>query len=422
MPASAVRRSASLTTLALGATLPLFVLAFISLGVPGVPVSALPASHGEAPMSWSVAQTPSITPPNRESTAYLTGVSCPARDLCLATGNTWDFDVKASSYYQQPFIEHYDGRVWTLQHPSIPGAKPGKDRIPENQLNGIACATATWCVAVGEFSAISLATGLSAGPAGAVVEVYGRGHWSTVRAPAGVADPDAVSCPAPESCLVLGMSTKGNSVSYSYRSGRWSAAPFLSVIPGPDDDLRSLDCITMTACMAVGYASVGTAASSRMFAERFDGSYWEPASYITWSSGPTSSLSDISCEAPNNCLAVGAIAVGSWEGSRTPFDSVVESFSEASWRAVLTTSTTGAAAVTFGAVDCVGADCIVLGIGEDALVDDTEQGGKWTSASLALPRLTGSYLDSLACAQSSLCVAVGGTANEPLVLLGSRGG
>ena len=83
---------------------------------------------------WSIQATPN--PP--QGNGFLSGVACTSPSACTAAGVYQD-----SSGAAHPLAERWDGSSWAIQPtPRLPGGAMG-------QLIGVACTSATGCIAVG---------------------------------------------------------------------------------------------------------------------------------------------------------------------------------------------------------------------------------------------------------------------------------
>ncbi|MCU1493230.1 MAG: hypothetical protein JWO62_994 [Acidimicrobiaceae bacterium] len=382
---------------------------------------AAAASQQAAALPWFVVSSPTISLQGGQSRAYLDSVACASADSCLAVGITDNFYSQASAYASEYLVERYDGHSWTIAHPSLPGVTPAVGLLPENQLAGVSCPSTSYCMVVGTQSALSLTSGLGAGAAGAVVEVYNGKTWSAIRPPAGAGmGLDSVSCPGAGSCVVVGRSRNGDIVSYSYQNDRWSALTFIGAAPNVDDGFNSVSCASLSSCMVVGYAGAGTGASSHRFAELLTGRSWILAIDQAWQEGSTSGFAGTSCSSTRTCIAIGGAAVGPWRGASTPYSPIVEMFSADQWRALPAPPGLGSSGATLGGVACTAGRCVVVGTKPDEAVIDTSSNGRWGASSSSLPLPSGAHFSSLSCPTVSFCAAVGATAHQPLVVIGSN--
>jgi photosystem II stability/assembly factor-like uncharacterized protein len=143
-----------------------------------------------------------------------------------------------------------------------------------DDLNGISCATATTCVAVGA--------------TGTIVSTGDGGSSWTSRSSATSADLNGVSCPAQSQlCVAVGA---GGAILTSGDGGQtWSAQN-----SGTQRDLSGVSCPLVTTCYAVGAAGTIVHAT--------DGG----ASWSAQNSPTTQDLAGIACPGANTCYVTGA--------------------------------------------------------------------------------------------------------------------
>jgi hypothetical protein len=191
--------------------------------------------------TWTTVASPS---PPEESEPELFGVSCVSNDDCWAVG--WDRDPGAA---EQTLIEHYDGTGWSIV--SSPNTNDGG----ANLLNGVACANAAECWAVGGGT---LGTPL--------IEQYNGTAWAidtNVDAPGQASDLQAVTCTGPDACWAVGTTgptsgSESQTLIERYDGTAWERVPSPSPNPFPgsnfgEDYLYGVTCDTGNECWAVGH-------------------------------------------------------------------------------------------------------------------------------------------------------------------------
>jgi hypothetical protein len=102
-------------------------------GGPTVPL----AEHWDG-SRWAIEKTPK---PKRGKDSALYGISCASARACIAVGT---YNNRAGTGVT--LAERWNGTRWTVQ--KTPNPAHGKN----SSLNGISCATATGCIAVGNFT------------------------------------------------------------------------------------------------------------------------------------------------------------------------------------------------------------------------------------------------------------------------------
>jgi hypothetical protein len=104
---------------------------------------------------------------------------------------------------------------------------------------------------------------------------------------------------------------------------RWVVTPTDDPPHTPDADLVAVDCSSATSCVAVGYSV--TQSGPVPLVEWWNGSRWTMGSAPDVQGADGSALSDVSCTAPDDCIATGNFRhaspaehafTASWDGSR----------------------------------------------------------------------------------------------------------
>ncbi len=85
--------------------------------------------------TWSIQTTPT---PSGSTGSALLGVSCSASNACTATGVS-----VAASGTPQPFIENWNGLIWSVQSAAVPSGASA------SELTAVSCTSASACTAVG---------------------------------------------------------------------------------------------------------------------------------------------------------------------------------------------------------------------------------------------------------------------------------
>jgi hypothetical protein len=238
--------------------------------------------------SWTVVHAPN---PATSGGNTLMGVSCPSATACTAVGYSY-----ISGGFYRTFIESWDGTSWTVV-PS-PNPVPGGD-----YLDGVSCASATACMAVGYATKNSTAPGLSR----ALIESWDGTSWTIVDSP----NRDAadflyrVSCASAAACIAVGYSTNSSgtyrTLTESWDGTSWTIVP--SPNRGPEENyLEDVSCISATACTASG-ASFRSGTDSTTLIESWDGTSWTIVS--SPGRGTSSGLGSISCISATACMAAG---------------------------------------------------------------------------------------------------------------------
>ena len=217
--------------------------------------------------------------------SYLQGVSCATSTFCIAVGGT------ASSGTPNPVIEEYGGSTWVPVSSSNPGV----------ELTGVSCASVNWCMAVGSDNGYFYS------------ELYNRSGWSVPVSTLGnsASAMSRISCPSSTFCLAVG----GNVVSFDGQ--HWASVPSPTAVA-----LYEVSCVSETFCMALGQSS-----ANQSTPEVYDGSQWRTTSALEGQAF----LSAISCVSASFCVAAGTQGAGTFVG---------EIFNGSAWSMMQSVSTT----------------------------------------------------------------------------------
>lgn len=407
--------------------------------------------------SWAQESAP--VPAGATSTK-LEELSCTSSTACFAVGSYVDEnEVKKS------LAMHWNGSLWSLKSVPIPSG------AGLSELAGIACTTATDCVAVGSFVNSSEVTKTLAvvwngsswsivstpEPSGAELSqlqdiscraseactAVGQyfdskgeektlalrrttaGVWSIQTTPnqAGALSRSltAVSCPSGTACTAVGIVEQGRKelpIVIAWNGTTWSEQSIDSEALGASAiDLTSVFCSSTTVCEATGSVGYGRSAAPRNLAFHYNGTAWlvsEDGGYTRkWVSldtmERTSDLSSVSCPATQKCFAVGRL-VDDLDARRNQ----VASWSAGSWSAHSGPEPSGATLSELLGVSCASASsCWAVG----DFIDSSEvqkplitrwDGSTWSVQSAPSPSGSqAAVLSGVDCSSTSACTAVG---------------
>lgn len=180
--------------------------------------------------------------------------------------------------------------------------------------------------------------------------------------------------------------------------------------PSPESQgvLNSVVCISSIACVAVGSSSpAGSSDPQHALVESWDGSSWSLTQRSTLAT--SGELRSVACTSHTSCVAVGS---SSSTGNPSGDQAIAESWDGTSWSAV-PVSTPGTASV-LQAVACGSPrSCTAVGwsttaTGLPSALLESWDGATWSSVATPLPPgSVDSFLNSVACASPTSCVAVG---------------
>ncbi len=293
---------------------------------------------------WNGAIWSSISAPTSSGSDFPTSLSCVSSTWCLMAG----YKTGSSS---RGISSRWDGSTWTnLNDPfNLINSLEGTARA-----NGISCTSIAFCAAVGEVKPPSK-------PTVSVLTSSKFGYsWNSqaILNPPGNRPGSlrSVSC-AGESCMAVGSyaSTSGPTLAFAARrsGSSWS----LVTIPNPSgataSELRSVDCVAVTNCVAVGYFT--DSSGTHALIERWNGSAWAIESSTLAYPG-AAKLNGVSCSSSTLCSAAGEFVLGSTIGA------VGARLQSGTWGADSIIPAPASTATTLKAVDCPGAiECIATG-------------------------------------------------------------
>jgi hypothetical protein len=187
------------------------------------------------------------------------GVSCPGASDCWAV---WSW-FSASGSQVGTLTAHWNGAAWSKVTTPTSGAS-------HSMLNGVSCASASACMAVGN------------GPKGALAEQWNGSAWSLSLngAPAANSGLGGVWCTGASACLAVGTQSTGPAAQID-QSVRWNGTAWSRLTtPNPPNHLdlhglQGIACVTASDCWAVGgSASTGEPGLASSIIEHWNGTKW----------------------------------------------------------------------------------------------------------------------------------------------------
>jgi hypothetical protein len=243
---------------------------------------AVGLSTGAIAESWngSAWSLMSVPQPAHRYNVQLNGVSCASADYCMAVGQGID---KVGANPTDALTELWNGSTWTIETPGSPF--PGK---PSGGLNAVSCVSADYCAAVGELRQGSTYYG--------VVDLWNGSTWTAEATLSGVKDFSSVSCPTTAGCSI----TDGADIAY-WSGGATIATEPLAVPSGGAVPLaEAISCTAAQSCTTVGDTNAGVP-----LAEYWNGSGWAVQLTHVPPNTSQSNLADVSCVSASSCTAVG---------------------------------------------------------------------------------------------------------------------
>jgi len=204
--------------------------------------SGFPSGEG-----WS---TTSVAPSG--TGGELTGISCLGG---AAAGECWAVGFNDSSGVAQTLVEQ-GSTSWSVV------SSPDTSSSQANVLGSVSCVNSSDCWAVG---GADTGTG---GDAQNLVEQYNGSTWSIVGSPdTSSSQPnllEGVACASATDCQAVGFSNNGSieqTVAAQYSGSSWSIVPSPDVTSSRDNELFAVACASTADCRAVGTFVNGTAFS-----------------------------------------------------------------------------------------------------------------------------------------------------------------
>ena len=343
----------------------------------------------------------SSTPnPTGEKQSRLEGVSCASASACTAIGY-----YEGSSGATLALAEGWNGEEWKEQTVSTPTG------ATETELNGVSCTSLSVCTAVGAYLN-------SAGVWVPLAERWNGGAWA-VQEPPSPAGAKAsgllgVSCASTSACTAVGayIDSVGAYVTLaeSWNGTAWSIKETPNPAGAKQGQLLGVSCASSNACTAVGEYenSAGTAWLAQ--AEIWNGETWslqEPPSptgaTTTWPNG-------VSCTSASACTAIGYF-IPSTGGSST----LAESWNGRVWTVQSTPNPTGAQNNELRGVSCTSSTvCTAVGFYDHGSpVEELTLAERWNGTEWSIqttPNPTGAPYNRLlgvSCTSSTMCAGIG---------------
>jgi hypothetical protein len=268
--------------------------------------------------------TPTPVPPTSLD-SELNGVSCAPAGPCMAVG---DFNFNTDATNPTGFAELWNGKSWT----EIPAAEPANTN---SLLLGVSCRIASDCTATGWWIPIKTSQSFP------LVNQWDGTRWTVVPSPHPASLNDSVlsgvSCPAAGNCVAVGdfftqtpTTFLRDNLSELWNGTRWSRLPTPERADSSENQLGTLSCPAAGSCMAVG-EDTPPAGPTVTLAEHWNGKTWS----ILPSPNPLNSGSEffgVSCRRLTLCVATGISATS--QGIVT----LAEVWKGGTWRIVRTPS------------------------------------------------------------------------------------
>jgi hypothetical protein len=237
--------------------------------------------------------------PARATDSEFTAVSCTSARACTAVGAYRD-----SAGADVTLAERWNGAGWVVQRTANPGGaitQPEFDAaLSGSALDGVSCASATICTAVGGYSTNTANM--------ALIERWDGSRWTLQTAGDPARHPmNGVSCTAPSACTAVGAGSDALPAEL-WDGTTWVLQRTATFVQSKATTGRSVgvSCTSRTACTAVGTTVAGGDISRFVaLAERWDGATWSLQKPMPGAVGRPTALVGVSCASNAACTAVG---------------------------------------------------------------------------------------------------------------------
>jgi hypothetical protein len=211
--------------------------------------------------------------------SFLSSISCTSASDCMAVGEY--FPGGQGQSQNHILIEHWNGSAWAL----MPSPKPPGSIA--SYLSAVSCTGRSDCMAVGTAS-YPHRQGDSYGGARehTLIERWNGARWVIVTSPNPAGPPAdglaGVACPTASDCMAVGaggrLTPPGSADGASTLAERWNGSGWAIVkSPGPSasSSLTQVACASAADCMAVGgFGNLESPASPHPLIEHWNGSAW----------------------------------------------------------------------------------------------------------------------------------------------------
>jgi len=242
-----------------------------------------------------------------------TAVSCVASNVCLLVGEHF-----SNSRYPVQLVE---GPTASCSCPL--GIVTQKNPIGStwSVLQDVSCTAGIFCMAVGKAGTTRRTSHGLVYISHATAYTWNGTKLTRLVVPAPAhsrgAELAGVACPSATTCLAVGNYTsaagKWRTYSAAWNSGTWTLARALTITGETFTTFQDVSCPSPSACVAVGNAS---RPGSRPFAETWNGSMWQKS---PMPSKLRAGLTGVSCPATNACVATGfhgnRALIEAWNGT-----------------------------------------------------------------------------------------------------------
>jgi hypothetical protein len=323
--------------------------------------------------SWNGSNWSQVSSPNVSGDeTFLNGVSCASASACMAVGGAENVEGGA----EQTLTESWNGSTWSIV------ASPNQGLGENNYLNGVSCRSATSCTAVGLYDSSGSKP---------LVESWNGTTWSIAASP-GTGNLNSVSCATAKFCIAVG----------SAGVVRWNGSTWSDVLS--NKHLSAVSCVSASTCMAAGNLKISTIVRHALVVS------WHAGK---WSTVPSPSrltysnvLAGVSCPSATSC-----VAVGHYLDSKSVMQTLVESWNGSTW-SIVASPNEGTLGSSLDSISCTSASaCMAVGsyttAGSAQPLIESWNGKTWSILSSAAISGQSPQLTGVSCTSAKSCMAVG---------------
>ncbi len=326
--------------------------------------TALPLAERWNGQSWSQLSVPA--PSVAVQAINLASISCAGSGSCVAVG---DMNVNTDD---EGVAYAWDGTSWA--------AMPQPAGIPAS----VSCWSASGCATTDQ-------VGFGAGGT-AIPELWDGSSWAQLHPPVPSPQPsalNAVSCYGPAACLFVGTAAGSRPLALSWAGGQWQLDRVV-----PRDGFAGVWCTGTASCVAAG-GYIDTGDDMATLAADWNGTSWQQLT----TPAVSGTLTDISCDGPGFCMAVGRRA------SRDR--PLAERWDGQSWQVLPTSFSGNPQQIQPVAVSCADGRC--LAVTESRYYALWWNGTSWRLIrNVPIPRTSDLVqFTDVSCASAGYCIAAG---------------
>ena len=246
--------------------------------------------------TWSVQPTPD---PAGTSNSTLVGVACSVSTSCIAVGSY----TKTPSGHPFTLAESWNGIAWSIVTTPNPPANRGAS------LLSVACSSGSACTAVGNwFNSSNTEVTLA--------ERWSGTAWSiqtTLNPTTHLSELFGVACSSATSCMAVGSDINTSILKVAlverWNGSTWSVVAIPGIAGSQGAALQAISCATVKGCNAVG-DNINGAGVEVTLAEKWNGTAWSVKATPNPATATASDLLAVSCTT-KACTASGAYSTSS---------------------------------------------------------------------------------------------------------------